>query len=55
MRGMALLLCLAVAAAVGAQEGGDKMRTRYGIEANLERFPQGTPQDTLKSVLKALE
>src|SRR5262249_10026156 len=28
---------------------------RYGVEPNLENYPQGTPQETLGSVLKAIE
>ncbi len=33
----------------------DKTAVRFGIEANLENFPQKTPQLALKSVLKAME
>jgi hypothetical protein len=33
---------------------GDKNK-RYGIEADLKTYPQGTPKETLASVLKAVE
>ena len=28
---------------------------RYGIELDLDKFPQATPKDTLTSILKAIE
>jgi hypothetical protein len=32
-----------------------KSTKRYGIELDLDRFPQATPKDTLASLLKAIE
>jgi hypothetical protein len=37
---------------VGAQE---KIPPRFNIDADVDQFPQKTPQDTLRSVLKAIE
>jgi hypothetical protein len=41
---------LAVAAAAGAAE-----RSRYGIRPDREAYPQGTPKETLTSVLKTID
>jgi hypothetical protein len=42
---------LLLALAVGAGHGG---ATRYGIAPDLQSYPQGTPQEGLASVLKAV-
>ena len=52
----ALVVGLTLAAAGLSQEGGeDKSLRRYGVDLNLKRFPQATPQEALQSVLKTLE
>ena len=38
----------------GDPDKGEKTK-RYGIEADLKTYPQGTPKETLASVLKAVE
>jgi len=43
------LLALLVCSTLGAQPA------RYGIDADLKKFPQATPQEALGSVLKAVE
>jgi hypothetical protein len=51
-----LLLGLAVAAAALAQDNAEAKATRrYGVDLSLRRYPQNTPQEALKSVLKTLE
>ena len=57
MRGtLALLIGLVVAAGASAQApGAPKASKRYGIEADLEDYPQATPKEALRSVLKAIE
>ncbi len=35
--------------------GQDKASARFGIDANLDRFPQKTPRETLASVLRAID
>jgi hypothetical protein len=37
------------------EPGKGETTKRYGIEADLKTYPQGTPKDTLASVLKAVE
>jgi hypothetical protein len=46
---------LAVAGAHAQAPGEPQATKRYGVEVNLEDFPQGTPKQTLGSVLKAIE
>jgi hypothetical protein len=47
------LLCATTLAA--ADPGKGETTKRYGIEADLKSYPQGTPRETLASVLKAVE
>jgi hypothetical protein len=47
----AALVLLASAVAFAA----DAPAKRFGVEANLDGFPQGTPQQALASVLKAID
>ncbi len=50
------LFALALFATADAQPNGkDKIIIRFRIEADLERYPQKTPQEALASVLKALQ
>jgi hypothetical protein len=46
------VLCLACAAGLFAAEGGAPAG-RYGVAVDLAVYPQGTPKETLASVLKA--
>src|SRR5262245_10521476 len=48
--GLAILVCLS-----GAFGQENKSTKRYGVEAELDFFPQDTPKNTLESVLKAIE
>jgi uroporphyrinogen-III synthase len=50
---VAVLVGLLGVAAVGAQEA--KPAKRYGVEPSLDVYPQGSPRETLASVLKAIE
>jgi hypothetical protein len=46
-------VCISSPAAAGPEQvEGAK---RYGVEADLKSYPQGTPKETLASVLKAVE
>jgi hypothetical protein len=55
-RQIALWMLLAGAAGAMAQPAGkDKMAPRFGIEADSAKYSQKSPQDTLKSVLAAIE
>ena len=56
MRRIVALLAVAVAVAgVSAQEAKpEKPVIRYGVEPELERYPQTTPKDALRAVLKAI-
>jgi hypothetical protein len=38
-----------------AQEGREKIPIRYGIEADIDKYPQATPKDALRSVVKAID
>jgi hypothetical protein len=51
----ALLLGLAWVAAAAQENTEEKPTKRYGVELNLTRYPQATPQEALQSVLKTLE
>src|SRR4051794_39337070 len=52
---VALLTALVVVTGVAAQEPKpEKPAIRFGVEPELERYPQTTPKDTLRSVLKAI-
>jgi len=56
IRLLTLALVLASVAATPAQtEAPKKNPPRYGIEVDFDRFPQATPKETLRSVLKAIE
>jgi len=50
---LAGVVCLSAGHAQDAKEG--KLAKRYGIEVDLEIYPQGTPKEALASVLKAIE
>jgi hypothetical protein len=59
--GIVMRFVVAVLAGLGCLAGaaaGEKVTEpakRYGVEADLKTYPQGTPQETLASVLKAVE
>jgi ABC-type amino acid transport substrate-binding protein len=46
---------LVMATFVAAEPGKGETTKRYGIDADLKTYPQGTPKETLASVLKAVE
>ena len=50
-----LLLGLVGAAGLFATEAAAKPAARYGVEVDLPTYPQGTPKETLASVLKAAD
>src|SRR4051812_42222355 len=52
MKRFALAVLLVSFAAVSAE---DKIQVRYKIEADNDLYPQKTAQDTLRSVLKAID
>jgi hypothetical protein len=52
---VAVLVGLGWLASAAAGEKVAESAKRYGIEADLKTYPQGTPQETLASVLKAIE
>jgi hypothetical protein len=55
---MALVMIVGLATAVGltgAEKAGVKDGPRYGVALDLAAYPQGKPQETLASVLKAVE
>ncbi len=54
MRTGCLLVSFAVAGFVGAQDQ-DNASKRYGFDLNLAFYPQKTPQETILSVVKAIE
>ena len=51
--GVGVLLGLACTAGLFAAEGAPA--GRYGVETDLKAYPQGTPKETLASVLKAAD
>ena len=53
--GMGGLLGLICAAGLLTAEGDVKPPSRYGVAADLAAYPQGTPKETLASVLKAAD
>ena len=56
MRRIVTLLAVALAAAGLAQDAKpEKPAVRYGVEPELERYPQATPKEALRSVLKAID
>src|SRR5947208_2987043 len=57
MRRIVALLTVALAAAgVAAQDAKpEKPAVRYGVEPEVERYPQTTPKEALRSVLKAID
>lgn len=55
MRFLYAFLALAVvSAASGLDDKETKAAPRYGVNADLETYPQATPKETLASVLKAV-
>ncbi|MCS6850640.1 MAG: hypothetical protein NZ700_05665 [Gemmataceae bacterium] len=51
-----VLLTLVAAVALSAQPAQDaNLNRRYGIEVNQGAFPQGSPKETLTSVVKAMK
>jgi hypothetical protein len=56
MRRIVALLTVAVSVTgMAAQEAKpEKPAIRFGVEPEIERYPQTTPKDTLRSVLKAI-
>ncbi len=52
--GMGTILCLSCMAGLSAVEG-TAPPARYGVEADLKTYPQGTPKEALASVLKAAD
>src|SRR4051812_8174040 len=57
IRWLSLALVLLPLAATGrAQtEPEKKIPPRFGVEVDFDRFPQATPKEALRSVLKAIE
>ncbi len=53
--GAVFLLGLACAAGQTATGGEAKPAARYGVEVDLKSYSQGTPKETLASVLKAAD
>lgn len=52
MKQLAIVLWIALTGLSSAQE---KIAPRFGIDADLDRYPQKTAQDALRSVLAAIE
>jgi hypothetical protein len=53
---IASLICLVCLTGAWAQATkDDQPPRRYGISADLEKYPQATPKETLGSVIKAIE
>lgn len=52
---MRRMVCIALVLAASGAAGQDKVPPRYNIEADVDRLPQKTPQDTLRSLLKTIE
>jgi hypothetical protein len=55
MRATVVLLAGWLSATSVQAQQASKPAPRYGQEARLDRFPQGTPKETLASVLKAID
>jgi len=54
--GLVLLLGLVGVAGVGAADATtDRTGMRFGIAVDLKTYPQATPQETLTSILKAID
>jgi hypothetical protein len=49
-----LVGCVLLAGAAGQDAKEKTAGKRYGVEADAKAYPQGTPQETLASVLKAI-
>src|SRR5262249_47654862 len=52
---VAVLVGLVGVAAVCARQAGEKAPRRYLIDADLEQYPQDTPEKALKSAVKAID
>jgi len=52
---VAVLLGLVTTAGAPGQDKDAKVAPRFGIQADMERFPQGEPKEALASVLKAVQ
>jgi hypothetical protein len=50
-----LIGMIALPGLAGAQEKESKDAKRYGVALDLTTYPQGKPQETFQSVLKAIE
>jgi hypothetical protein len=55
MRAVALLVALAALAPAWPRQAPDKQPVRYGVEADLEKYPQDAPPRALASVVKAIQ
>ncbi len=58
MRIVTLLIMLGSLSALSAHQEGEKAQKpakRYGFDVNQDLYPQKTPQDALKSVVRAIE
>jgi hypothetical protein len=53
--GVALMVGLACTTGITAADDGPGPAARYGVEADLKAYPQGTPKEALASVLKAAD
>lgn len=51
--GLACLMGLALS--LSAQEPPDKLARRYGLDVNPEKYPQAGPQETVRSIVKAVK
>jgi hypothetical protein len=54
MRGV-LAVVIGLVLAGGALAGGESVPDRYGVKADLEKYPQANPREALRSVLKAIK
>lgn len=55
MRFLAALLLGALTVALATGQAGSTIPKRYGLDADIDSFPQASPKETLGSVLKAIE
>ena len=53
--GVVLFFGLVCVGGVAATEAETKSAARYGVEIDLKTYPQGSPKETLTSVLKAAD